>query len=105
MVCILSPHITSFLPFCSSPIETLISAVLASTSWDKSLRTWDVFESKGAKEIFNLVADGLSITFRPDGKEVAVATLDGQVKGRRAREIERLRRSETGCLMSCPRDY
>lgn len=27
------------------------SAVLASSSWDKSIRTWDVFEAKGVVEV------------------------------------------------------
>jgi len=34
--------------------------VLASSSWDKTVRTWDVFDGKNAKETYNLNSDGES---------------------------------------------
>ena len=34
--------------------------VLASSSWDKTVRTWDVFDGKSSKEVYNLSSDGLS---------------------------------------------
>lgn len=52
---------------------------LVSASWDKSIRVWDTFGRSSAVEPFQLKADALALAFRPDGKEVAVATLDGQV--------------------------
>ena len=88
---------------CFSPSRPL----LASSSWDKTVRLWDVFGGKGNWESFSHPADGeserkeergrkcvclsigllvclsvllaLFVTFRPDGKELAVATLDGQI--------------------------
>lgn len=53
---------------------------MASVSWDKTLRIWDAIE-KGttALETLELTGDGLCVTFKPDGREVAVATLDGQI--------------------------
>ena len=52
---------------------------LASGSWDKSIRIWTVFGRSHAVEPFQLSADVLAVAFRPDGKELAAASLDGQV--------------------------
>ena len=55
------------------------SALLASGSWDKSVRLWDVYEGRGQTDILPHAHDVLAVAFRPDGKQVAVSTLDGQV--------------------------
>ncbi|XP_025828852.1 periodic tryptophan protein 2 homolog [Agrilus planipennis] len=55
------------------------STILASVSWDKTLRIWDAIEKGSDHETIELSADGLCVTFKPDGEEVAVATLDGQI--------------------------
>ncbi|RPD61329.1 WD40 repeat-like protein [Lentinus tigrinus ALCF2SS1-7] len=52
---------------------------LASGSWDKRIRVWTVFGRSHAVEPFQLSADVLAVAFRPDGKELAAASLDGQV--------------------------
>lgn len=52
---------------------------MASVSWDKTLRIWDAIERGSAHETIELTADGLCVTFKPNGQEVAVATLDGQI--------------------------
>nr|CAD7407640.1 unnamed protein product [Timema cristinae] len=58
---------------------SLTSTSLASVSWDQTLRLWNAVESGGTHETLRLSADGLCVTYKPDGEEVAVATLDGQI--------------------------
>ncbi|ORY78966.1 periodic tryptophan protein-like protein 2 [Protomyces lactucae-debilis] len=53
--------------------------VLASGSWDKTVRIWNVFSRKVTVEPLTLQTEIQTLAFRPDGKEIAVATLDGQV--------------------------
>ncbi|XP_031564589.1 periodic tryptophan protein 2 homolog [Actinia tenebrosa] len=50
---------------------------LVSGSWDKTVKVWNVFESKISRETLDLTSDVVTIAIRPDGKEVAVSTLDG----------------------------
>lgn len=55
------------------------SSALASVSWDKTLKLWNAIENDSQHETIRLTADGLYVAYRPDGEEVAVATLDGQI--------------------------
>lgn len=55
------------------------NAILASSSWDKTVRLWDVFEGKGSVETFQHVHDVLTVVYRPDGKQLACSTLDGLI--------------------------
>lgn len=55
------------------------NAVLASSSWDKTVKLWDVFERKSAVETFPHTHDVLTVVYRPDGKQLACSTLDGQI--------------------------
>jgi periodic tryptophan protein 2 len=55
---------------------------LASGSWDKTMRVWNIFGRSGAVEPFSSNSDVLALAFCPDGKEVAVSTLDGQITSR-----------------------
>ncbi|BFZ24305.1 hypothetical protein BsWGS_27344 [Bradybaena similaris] len=54
-------------------------AVLASGSWDKTVKLWGIYEQAGARETIDLNSDVLALTFRPDGKELAVATLNAHI--------------------------
>lgn len=55
------------------------TGLLASTSWDKSVKLWECFKGKSAVDSMPLNADGLAVAFRFDGAEICAATLDGQL--------------------------
>ena len=54
-------------------------AVLASASWDKTVRIWNIFGRLQQVEPIEIHLDVLSICMRPDLRELAVATLDGHI--------------------------
>jgi len=55
-------------------------ALLASASWDKTVRLWDVFSgNKVATETLQHSHDVLAVCHSPTGKELCCSTLDGQL--------------------------
>ncbi|RHZ62420.1 hypothetical protein Glove_340g34 [Diversispora epigaea] len=52
---------------------------LASSSWDGTVRTWDIFGRGKYVDVLRLTSDVLSVTYQPDGKQLAASTLDGQI--------------------------
>jgi periodic tryptophan protein 2 len=65
------------------PISTLAFApngsALVSGSWDHTVRIWSIFERTQTSEPLTLQADVLSVAVRPDSKQIAVSTLDGEL--------------------------
>ncbi|NXE37901.1 PWP2 protein, partial [Ptilorrhoa leucosticta] len=65
------------------PISSLsfnpMKCALASASWDKTVKLWDMLDSWRTKETLIMNSDVLVVAFRPDGKELAVAALNGQI--------------------------
>lgn len=57
----------------------LTSTELASVSWDGTLRIWNAVETDMQYEAIRINSDCLDVVYRPDGNEVAVASLDGQI--------------------------
>ncbi|AOA62879.1 90S pre-ribosomal component [Komagataella phaffii] len=55
------------------------ATTLASASWDKTIRVWNIFGRSQQVEPFEVYSEVLAIDMRPDGKEVAVSTLNGQI--------------------------
>ncbi|XP_056445500.1 PWP2 small subunit processome component [Gadus chalcogrammus] len=72
---VLAGHAGPVSSLCFSPVQS----ILASASWDKTVRIWDMIDSWQTKETLPLPADGLAVSYRPDGQELAVATLDGEI--------------------------
>ena len=52
---------------------------LVSGSWDRTVRIWSLFQRTQTSEPLQLQADVLSVAVRPDSRQVAVASLDGQL--------------------------
>ncbi|KAI4744504.1 periodic tryptophan protein-like protein 2 [Aureobasidium sp. EXF-12298] len=65
------------------PVSTLAFApnggALVSGSWDHTVRIWSIFARTQTSEPLQLQADVLCVTVRPDSKQIAVSTLDGQL--------------------------
>ncbi|CCD26615.1 snoRNA-binding rRNA-processing protein PWP2 NDAI_0I00460 [Naumovozyma dairenensis CBS 421] len=55
------------------------NSVLASASWDKTVRIWSIFGRSQQVEPFEVYSDVLALSVRPDGKQIAVSTLKGQI--------------------------
>lgn len=52
---------------------------LISGSWDNTVRIWSIFARTQSSEPLTLTANVLTLAVRPDSKQIAVATLDGQL--------------------------
>ena len=68
------------------PVSSLVfspsvsSSMMASVSWDKTLRIWNAISVGSNSEVIQLGgSDGTAVAFRADGIQVAVATINGQI--------------------------
>ena len=53
---------------------------LASTSWDGTVRIWDLFQgTKSTREVIKLSQPGISLAMNTSGSEIAVSLLDGKI--------------------------
>lgn len=67
-------------PITSLAFEPTRGRLLASGSWDRSVRIWDIYAAPDSKSYGDALvheADVLALSFRPDGVELTVATLAG----------------------------
>jgi len=58
---------------------SLSDGILGSGSWDQTVKLWGIYESAGARETIDIKSDVLALTFRPDGKEFVVSSLNGHI--------------------------
>lgn len=65
------------------PVSTLAfspdGSTLVSGSWDRTVRIWSVFGRTQTSEPLQLQADVLCVAYRPDSKQIAVSSLDGEL--------------------------
>ncbi|KAJ3340014.1 hypothetical protein HDU93_007563 [Gonapodya sp. JEL0774] len=69
-------------PVCALQFDTSGSGRLLSGSWDGTARVWEIFGRKaGQTEMMGQEGGSsvLAVTWRPDGQEVALSTLDGMI--------------------------
>ncbi|EDV38088.1 uncharacterized protein Dana_GF13779 [Drosophila ananassae] len=74
---IISGHEGPVVSLAFSPVAT--SSTLVSGSWDKTVKIWNCMESNSEHETLDAVSDVTNVTFSPNGEEVAVATLSGNI--------------------------
>ncbi|MBN3290963.1 PWP2 protein, partial [Polypterus senegalus] len=72
---VLAGHEGPISSLCFNPNQ----AILASASWDKTVKIWDMSDSWKTKETLTLISDALAVVYRGDGNEIAVATLNGEI--------------------------
>lgn len=65
------------------PVSSLSFApsggTLVSGSWDHTVRIWNIFDRIQSSEALHLQSDITAISIRPDSKQVAISTLNGQL--------------------------
>lgn len=74
---VLSGHEGPVVTLAFSPVAS--SSTMVSGSWDKSIRVWDCLERSGAHETIDVLSDVLAVAFKPNGEEVAAASLNGHI--------------------------
>lgn len=75
---VLSGHEGPVVALAFSPVAT--SSLLVSGSWDKTIKVWNCLESSGDHETIDVSSDVTAVAFRPNGEEIAVASLSGNIQ-------------------------
>ncbi|XP_065369426.1 periodic tryptophan protein 2 homolog [Calliphora vicina] len=55
------------------------SSTLVSGSWDKTIKIWNCLENKSEHETIDLLSDVTCVAFSPNGENVAIAILNGNI--------------------------
>jgi periodic tryptophan protein 2 len=65
----------------SGPVSALAfqsnGGMLASASWDGTVKLWDLYKDKVPTESLQHTSDVVCVTYRPDGKEICSGTIGG----------------------------
>lgn len=75
---VLSGHEGPVTSLAFAPVAT--SSMLVSGSWDHTIRIWNCLESCGDHETVEIQSNVTAVAFKPDGEEVAVAALSGNIQ-------------------------
>lgn len=54
-------------------------SLLATGSWDHTVRVWDIFEKKGIIDTLSHSSEVVSLDFHPNNKDLVTSTLSGQM--------------------------
>jgi len=57
-----------------------MQSILVSGSWDNTARLWDVYNQTSPKETVEIGSNVTAVAYRPDGHEIAISALDGEIK-------------------------
>lgn len=74
---VISGHEGPVVTLAFSPVAS--SSTMVSGSWDKTIRIWNCLENSSDHETIDVLSDVMCIAFKPNGEEVAVATLNGSI--------------------------
>lgn len=74
---VLSGHEGPVMTINFSPSPT--SSALVSGAWDQQVKIWNCLETSSAHETVNMMSDIVCVSFKPNGEEVAVATLNSTI--------------------------
>ncbi|XP_049290159.1 periodic tryptophan protein 2 homolog [Anopheles funestus] len=74
---VLSGHEGPIVSLAFSPVAA--SSAMVSGSWDQTIRIWNCLEASEANETIPVGSDVVCVAFKPDGEEVAVSTLNGNI--------------------------
>lgn len=75
---VLSGHEGPVVSLAFAPVAT--SSMLVSGSWDHTIRIWNCLETSGQHETIEIQSNVTAVAFKPDGEEVAVAALSGNIQ-------------------------
>lgn len=75
---VLSGHEGPVATLAFAPVAT--SSTLVSGSWDKTIRIWNCLETSGNHETVDIMSSVTAVAFKPDGEEVAVASIGGSIQ-------------------------
>lgn len=70
---VLSGHEAPVASLDFSPVPT--SSTLVSGAWDHTVKIWNCLETSGAHENVDMSSDVVCVAFKPNGEEIAIATI------------------------------